>query len=237
MSLNSSILIFSGPSLTAEEGAKILSGAIYLPPVIQGDIPDAIKTYSPRIIGLVDGFFEFAPAVWHKDILYALSKGIHVFGASSMGALRASELDDFGMVGIGKIYENFASGILEDDDEVAVFHGPKELGYPALSEAMVNIRVTIDKAVKQNVISKTAGDSLIHHAKSLFYKDRSYANILSLASQDIKKLKDWLPGNKIDQKKIDAVEMLRAILSFKEQGPFVPGFQFNETIYWQRGQE
>ena len=35
------------------------------------------------------------------------------------------------MSGVGRIYEAFRDGILEDDDEVAVLHGPEELGYPA----------------------------------------------------------------------------------------------------------
>ena len=37
----------------------------------------------------------------------------------------------------------FATAVLEDDDEVAVLHGPEELGYPPLTEAMVNIRATL----------------------------------------------------------------------------------------------
>ena len=70
------------------------------------------------------------PTVWHKEILWAMAQGIHVFGAASIGALRAAELDAFGMRGIGRIYEAFRDGVLEDDDEVAVLHGPEELGYP-----------------------------------------------------------------------------------------------------------
>jgi hypothetical protein len=63
-----------------------------------------------------------------------------VFGAAGIGALRAAELDAVGMRGIGKIFEGYRDGILRDDDEVAVLHGPEELGYPPLTEALVNIR-------------------------------------------------------------------------------------------------
>ena len=52
-----------------------------------------------------------------------MSQGIHVFGSASMGALRA-ELCPFGMVGVGRIFEAYRDGELEDDDEVAVIHGP-----------------------------------------------------------------------------------------------------------------
>jgi hypothetical protein len=74
-----------------------------------------------------------------------LAAGIPVYGAASMGALRAAELAQFGMVGVGRIFEAYRDGVLEpfdepfeDDDEVAVLHGPPELGHRAMSEALVN---------------------------------------------------------------------------------------------------
>ena len=106
----------------------------------------------PAAIGIIDGYFESVPSVWHKEVLWAMARGIHVFGAASMGALRAAELDAFGMEGVGAIYEAFRDGYLEDDDEVAVSHGPMEVGYPVLCEAMVNIRRTFSDAAEQDVI-------------------------------------------------------------------------------------
>src|SRR5919197_253142 len=50
-----------------------------------------------KIIGLVDGIFGNVPAVWHKEILYALDRGCVVCGSSSIGALRAAELYAYGM--------------------------------------------------------------------------------------------------------------------------------------------
>ena len=61
------------------------------------------------MIGVIDGYFEIVPTVWHKEILWAMQAGIHVYGAASIGALRAAELDVFGMRGIGRIYEGFAT--------------------------------------------------------------------------------------------------------------------------------
>ena len=66
--------------------------------------------------------------------------GVHVFGASSMGALRAAELHPFGMVGVGRVFEGYRAGVYEDDDEVAVVHASEEAGFAPLSEAMVNVR-------------------------------------------------------------------------------------------------
>ena len=80
------------------------------------------------------------PAVWHKEIMWMMEHGVHVFGAAGLGALRAAELDSFGMHGAGWVYQAFRDGTLDRDDEVAVRHGTAEDGYRPLSEAMVNIR-------------------------------------------------------------------------------------------------
>ena len=139
-------VIFAGPSLPPRlrpDDARLE----WRPPVRQGDLYRAALE-RPAIIGVIDGYFEIVPTVWHKEILWAMEAGIHVYGAASIGALRAAELDVFGMRGIGRIYEDFRDGVLEDDDEVAVLHGPEELGYPPLTEAMVNIRATFEAAVR-----------------------------------------------------------------------------------------
>jgi hypothetical protein len=51
----------------------------------------------PRAIGIVDGYFEHVPAVLHKEIMWIMEHGVHVFGSASVGALRAVELEMFGM--------------------------------------------------------------------------------------------------------------------------------------------
>ena len=103
------VVIFLGPSLPLEEARQILD-AVYLPPAQQADIVSVVGMHRPDVIGLVDGEFGQSLSVWHKEILYALDRGIHVFGASSMGALRAAETDMFGMIGVGEVYRQFASG-------------------------------------------------------------------------------------------------------------------------------
>ena len=67
----------------------------------------------------------------------------------------------------GRIFEAYRAGMLppyagpfEDDDEVAVIHGPTETGYVALSEAMVNIRATLAQAEAEGMIAATTRDAL-----------------------------------------------------------------------------
>lgn len=78
------VCVFLGPTLPAEEATQILD-AVYLPPAAQGDVYLAVKD-GAGAIGIVDGYFQGAPSVWHKEILWAMSRGVHVFGSSSMGA-------------------------------------------------------------------------------------------------------------------------------------------------------
>ncbi len=122
-----SAVIFTGPTLSAADAKRVLD-ADYLPPAAEGDVY-RVARQGPQVIGIIDGYFERVPAVWHKEILWAMSQGIHVFGAASMGALRAAELEAFGMEGVGAIFEAFRDGALEDDDEVAVAHAGAEFDF------------------------------------------------------------------------------------------------------------
>ena len=137
-----SIFVFVGPTLGVEEARTILD-ATYLPPASQGDVFRLVATHDARIVGIIDGHFQEVPSVWHKELLWAMSQGVHVLGAASMGALRAAELAAFGMVGEGRIFEAYRTGVLEpydapfeDDDEVAVVYAPAELGlWPVVGRA------------------------------------------------------------------------------------------------------
>ena len=210
--------IFIGPTITPQE-ANLHLNAIYLPPVRQGDIYKLFIKEQPDVIGIIDGYFEQVPSVWHKEILWAMCKGTHILGSSSMGAIRASELDDFGMIGVGKAYDYFKGQLLTDDDEVALKHGPCELDYMALSEPMLNIRITLYKAFDENIINKEILDYLIQFTKSLYYGDRTYENIISqlgsYAPTTKAQLENWLPKNKINQKKQDAIYLLNLIKNSK----------------------
>ena len=236
----SGLHVFLGPTLPRGEAARDLDAA-YLPPVAQGDII-RLCARKPRAIGIVDGFFENVPSVWHKEILHAINQEIAVFGASSMGALRAAELHPFGMIGVGAIFEAFRDGRLEDDDEVAVIHGPAELGYPSLSEAMVNIRRTLADAVADDVIPTATAALLEGIAKALPYRDRGYGRVLRLAAdqgvpeEELADLKLWLPSGRFDQKRDDARELLRAMRRWAAQGAAAPEarFHFERTVLWDR---
>jgi hypothetical protein len=70
------VVVFLGPTLAHDEARSVLE-ADYRPPAGHGDVLRAALE-RPRAIALVDGVFERGPAVWHKELLFALSEGIHV---------------------------------------------------------------------------------------------------------------------------------------------------------------
>lgn len=234
-----SIVVFTGPTLSAKEGRVELE-ATFLPPAAAGDLYRASLS-KPQAIALVDGYFDSKPAVRHKEILWAMSQGIHVFGCASMGALRAAELAAFGMEGVGAIFEDYLTGKLTDDDEVAIAQGDSENDYAALSEAMVNIRATLRVAESAGVVSARARHALETLAKHLFYPNRSYPNImrqasnLGLSEEELTRFRKWLPRGKVDQKRRDAVLMLTVIRErvTKGLGPKEVAYRFAHSVMWE----
>lgn len=234
-----SVYVFTGPTISPAEASRELE-AVYLPPAAEGDVFRATLK-RPQAIGIIDGYFESMPAVRHKEILWAMSQGIHVFGSASIGALRAAELAAFGMQGVGQIFESYRDGVLEDDDEVAVVHGPSEVGFAPGSEAMVNIRQTLRKAEQTGIISKELRSALEKIGKDLFYPERSYPALLRCASErglaetDLTRLRQWLPEGRVDQKREDALTMLQLIRRKLMEGlkPKTVSYSFEHTAMWE----
>jgi hypothetical protein len=230
--------VFAGPTLASAE-IQAACDAICLPPVALGDVY-RVAQKRPRAIGIIDGYFDGVPAVWHKEILWAMAEGVHVFGGASMGALRAAELHDFGMRGVGRIFEWYRDETLEDDDEVAVLHGPKEAGYLTLSEPMVNVRATLEKAVEQRIIGPTSRRALESLAKSLFYQQRSWRALfehpdaMAVPAAERTALQDWLPRERVDVKRQDALAMLAAMneLLGGDPEPKRVSYHFEWTEMW-----
>jgi hypothetical protein len=231
-------IVFVGPTLSTEEVGAFID-AECRPPAAQGDVYRAALE-RPRCIGIVDGYFDGVPSVWHKEILWAMAQGIEVFGSASMGALRAAELCAFGMKGVGRIFEDFRDGRLEDDDEVAVLHAPAELGFKPLSEPMVSIRATADKAAGAGVLTDELRSVFVGVAKAIPYRDRTWDSIVKAAEdsgvdvRQSKEFQDWLATGRVDAKREDAVAMLKVMASAIEAdepaGPV--GYEFEWTDVW-----
>ena len=167
------VIVFVGPTLPVAE-ARMHLDAIYLPPVSQGDVVRAVLQYAPSALAIIDGEFAQRPAVRHKEILWAMAVGVRVYGASSMGAIRAAELSDRGMVGHGLIFRWYRRTRLADDFDVAVAMAPPELGSFALSDALIDIRLTLRRAERQRIIGRKCRLFLEQGARLLHFTERTY---------------------------------------------------------------
>ena len=205
-------IVFLGPSLDLNAAGKILS-ADYRPPARRGDLLRAAEE-GAAIICLIDGVFHQESAVAHREILAAVKKGVTVVGASSMGALRAAEMDTLGMVGIGEVYRMYKEGELISDDEVALVFDP-ETGY-SLSEPLVNIRFTLQQAVADEIITAAEHAALLAAARSLFYPQRTYPAIITAAGDTVDaatrdRFRAWVQDHAVDRKRLDAIAALEYI--------------------------
>jgi hypothetical protein len=234
------VCIFSGPTLSPAAAKELFPEAECLGPAVRGDVLRAVRK-DPVALCLIDGYFEHTPAVSHKEIAWALTAGIPVYGAASIGALRAAELDAQGMLGHGRIYEAYAAGLLEDDDEVAVTHADESRRYAPSTEALVNLRATLQHAVEHAVLSVTGARQVLDRAKSMFYGDRTREVYKLLATEalsqnDAARLGAWLstPDHWIDQKRLDCVSLLREVRSaYLEDRLDVPAERhFVCTTFW-----
>lgn len=212
------IIIYTGLSLPFSEAKEILDSCdnievIYKRPIQRGDLNLALKE-NPNIIGIIDGVFHQNSAVGHKEILNVMKKGVKVYGASSMGALRASELDVLGMVGIGYVYKQYASGKVDSDDDVAVMLDSETL--EPLSEPLINMNYVFENALDEHIITSEQKEELSEIAKETYYPQRNYAQTLAKSSLD-----STTKGNLIDFirksddiKKEDAKKMLECIKEY-----------------------
>jgi hypothetical protein len=234
-----SVFVYLGPSLPRTE-AQMCLDAVYLPPISMGDLYTLVASRARPgdHVAIVDGFFEQIPAVWHKEILYALSRGIHVYGAASMGALRAAELHTFGMRGIGRIFEAFRDLVIESDDEVVVSHADAANGYRSLSTALVSIRFGIEEMVQAEAITPSLGQDLTAAVAILPYSRRTWAAVLKAATEldapanCIAAVRDQ--AARPDAKAQDAAALLRFLCEEVQHNnqPHQPNFTFQNTSFW-----
>lgn len=212
-------VVFTGPSLTCKEAIAVDKRLICYPPAIRGDVWRAAQA-GARFIALIDGVFYDRAAVSHREIINTIQSNVTVVGGGSMGALRASELDGFGMVGVGKIYRCFREGSIEADDEVAVGYNP--VTFEPVSEPLVNIRVALHMLVEAHLIDRQLRDELLAIAKGQFYLDRSVGTLLKIAErrsvlteQQAFAIGAFLANKNFDLKKADALDVVKTLVSLR----------------------
>jgi TfuA protein len=207
--------IFIGPSLSHVEAKKLLTReTLIFPPIKRGDL-DNLPT-GCSVVGIVDGVFHGELAISPREILLALRRGVVILGSSSMGALRAAELDQFGMIGIGEVYRMYSEQEVTSDGEVAMLFDPET--YVNITQPLVNIRYGIRVALENHVLSHSDAQLLLSRAIKIHYTELDYENLISqsvgvVLEQKQKQFLQFVYNNidKIDLKKKDAMQLVSRI--------------------------
>jgi hypothetical protein len=175
------IPVFAGPSLPP---AMRPPGPFdWRAPAAAGDLL-AFAERPPERLCLIDGLFGACPAPWHKELLLLMARGTRIFGAASMGALRAAELDRFGMIGVGAIYRAYRDGRLTGDDEVALVHATARLGWAPLSVPMVEVRATLAAACQARLLAVATARLVRERVHDIPFEERDWPAMALACSAD-----------------------------------------------------
>lgn len=227
-------LVYLGPSLPVADAKKILPDAKYLPPIRRGDL-DNIKKPAGVTAVIIDGVFHHNLAVSVVEVRSFLGKGGIVYGASSMGALRAVELKPLGMIGIGRIYEDYLSGKLNSDEDVALSLCP-ESGR-ALTVPTVQVKYAVREARASGKISDATARAALAASKKIYYPERTLQMLLKtwagkIPAKELGILRAILKNPEKDPKRRDAVKAL-SIVAGKALAPRANGSKI-KPIYTNR---
>ena len=143
-----------------------------------------------------------------------------MYGAASMGALRAAECARFGMKGVGRVFELYRDGVITRDDEVAVAYDP-DSGH-AVSESLVGIRIGLDSAVLAGLVDpRTAGD-VLDEVSTWPWRDRLLPRVARLAGGDPAASAELLAHLEATNVKASDAEAVLRLVARGFQPPSVP---------------
>jgi len=162
-------------------------------------------------IVLIDGYIVTRYSPSPQEVSDVLSAGAAVFGAASVGALRAVELRTLGMVGVGWVYGEFLSGRLDRDDELVSTMDPDN-GHRPISIPLVRIRYAATNLIARGRITATTGATLIDRLSADYFARRTASRVLSHAREigiDAETAHELL-SPVFDVKALDTMACLRA---------------------------
>lgn len=166
------VLIFHGPSIEACAVEQLIA-ATRAPPIKRGDL-EAVGDHA--VIVILDGEFGQNLSVSPKEILGTLKSGKIVIGASSMGALRASELDRSGMIGVGWVYDHFRRAVVRRDDDVALSYSP--LDFKPMTIPTIDVKYWTSLLLADGLITRRDKDRLINVTRSIFFAERTKERLI-----------------------------------------------------------
>jgi TfuA protein len=201
-------IVFAGPSIAAAE-VRRLAAVTHAPPIRRGDLA-AHADYDVFVI--LDGEFGQSISVSPKEILALLERGKTVIGAASMGALRASELDRSGMIGVGWVYDYFRRGAVRRDADVALVYSPFD--FKPMTVPMVDVEYWMEQVFAAGRIGSKERTAVLKVARKLFFADRTPDRLMdalrrAIGGDTLDSLLVFSGGTLPNVKAADAAEAVR----------------------------
>ncbi len=209
-------IVFFGPSIAGAEVSR-LAAVTHAPPIRRGDLADA---GGYEIIVILDGEFGQSMSVSPKEILAVLGQGKTVIGAASMGALRASELDRCGMLGVGWVYDRFRRSAVRRDADVALTYSPFD--FKPMTVPMVDIEYWMERASAAGLIPARERAVLLKAARKIFFADRTVDRLMdalrgTVGEDRLRSLLAFSGGAMPSVKSLDAAEAVRLAVSLAQR--------------------
>ncbi len=216
------IVVFSGPSVYGMERSQF-RGMCWMPPAGRGDLLRLLPSH-PKIVVIIDGYFMDSPSIGHQEIVKLIAEGVIIYGCASMGALRAVELRDEGMLGRGEVFRMFVEGAIQEDSEVAVLHADVDSQYRPLTFALVDLRITLKWLVETKRVEVHNAVDILETAAELpfhFRHLRDLADLFTLRErsdliEDLRSVRCYWRSQKLE----DA----RELLTFLHKGRAIPKY-------------
>lgn len=206
------MIVFAGPSI--DQAIRDAHPQVdWRPPAEGGDFL-ALLDDPPAKVLLIDGLFDERAAIKHKEALALMAAGTRLYGAASMGALRAAELASFGMAPLGRIAHAYLRGLLVGDDEVALVHGDARIDFKAASVPMVDVRASLVSAWRAGLVAREDARALRSLWHEMYFVDRDWPAMVRLAESHVPQATARaIAAGAVDLKRRDAIEAIQYVLA------------------------
>ena len=226
------LTVYAGSSLLTSDTEELRDLASSLgveldlrPPVIRGDL---LRTgtegrWNNRTL-ILDGQFGQNLSISITEVREYLGRGLYLAGASSMGALRAVECRTLGMIQHGWVCEQYRTGRVEADSEVALLMDP--VTSAPLTVPLINVRWLLRQLQEWGELESADAATALGVARRVHYRARipealagAFGRSLTAGAADV--LLPHLEPDSIpewDRKRLDGIEAveseLRALARF-----------------------
>jgi len=212
-------IVFAGGSLNKKdvETYKLKNqNIVFTKPAEQGDFFAVILENYKNVL-LFDAYFYQKYPCTTLEILIVMKEGVNVIGSSSVGAMRAIELDNYGMIGSGYVYEYFKKQDIKPYHIVAQTYDNED---QKITIPLVEVIYFLELAFKQRIITKNIYKKLVSIADNIHFTYLSYPYFFKKIEAKIdgnilKNLKEFLQKEGEENFNIKRIDTLYVLDNWK----------------------